>query len=102
MNHDPDRRATTEKVSELLKALTSPIRLKIIYLLSPQAELSSGVIQQQIAASQGLVSHHLIKMSDKGILTRTRRGKEVYYALADPVLRDWLELLLRIGQRTDA
>lgn len=102
MSQDPNSDTRTERVAALLKILASPVRLKIIYLLSQQAELSVGAIRKQVAEGHTLVSYYLIKMSDRGILTRTRRGKEVYYSLADPALADWLELLLRVGRKTDA
>lgn len=87
----------TERVAELLKVLAHPIRLKIINLLSQHRELNVRTIQEQIAISQSLVSHHLIKMNDKGILTKIRGGKEIYYSLADPILAEWISLVLKMG-----
>jgi len=84
----------TKRVAELLKVFAHPIRLKIINLLSQHRELNVMAIQEQIAISQSLASHHLIKMNDKGILTKARGGKENYYSLADPMLSEWLSLLL--------
>lgn len=86
----------TGRVAELLKVLAHPIRLRIINLLSQHSELNVGTIQGQIEISQSLVSHHLIKMNDKGILTKVRGGKEIYYSLADPILAQWLTLLMKI------
>ena len=87
----------TERVAELLKVLAHPIRLKIINLLSQHRELNVSTIQGQIAISQSSVSHHLIKMNDKGILIKIRGGKEIYYSLADPILAEWISLVLKIG-----
>ncbi|RZK32030.1 MAG: transcriptional regulator [Hymenobacter sp.] len=86
----------TQRVAELLKVLAHPIRLKIINLLSQHRELNVTAVQEQIAISQSLASHHLNKMNDKGILTKVRGGKEHYYSLADPTLAEWLTLLLKI------
>ncbi|RZK66722.1 MAG: transcriptional regulator [Pedobacter sp.] len=90
------RESDTQRVAELLKVLAHPIRLKIINSLSQHRELNATSVQKQIAISQSLASHHLIKMSEKGILTKVRGGKEIYYSLADPILTDWLTFLLKI------
>lgn len=90
------RESDPERVAELLKVLAHPIRLKIINSLSQHRELNVTSVQEQIAITQSLASHHLIKMSDKGILTKVRGGKEIYYSLADPILAEWLTLLLNI------
>jgi|GEM_PF-705525 len=82
------------RVAELLKLLGNPIRLKIIALLRHQDELRTGVIQQQVGVSMALVSQYLTKMSARGLLTRERRGSEVYFSLADPILSECLSLLL--------
>ncbi|RZM28329.1 MAG: transcriptional regulator [Pedobacter sp.] len=86
----------TQRVAELLKVLAHPDRLKIINSLSQHRELNVTSIQEQITISQSLASHHLVKMSEKGILTKVRRGNEIYYSLADPILAEWLTLLLKI------
>ena len=75
--------------------MAHPIRLTIIDLLGRQGESNVKVIQGQVAISQSLVSHHLIKMRDKGLLTSVRRRREIYYSLADPELAEWLGLLLK-------
>lgn len=86
----------TKRVANLLKVLAHPIRLKIIDLLSQHRELNVNTIEKQTATSQSLVSHHLIKMNDKGILTSVRRSREIYYSLADPLLADWISLVLKM------
>lgn len=91
------RESDIEQVAELLKILAHPIRLKIIKLLSQYHELNVMSIQQQIVISQSLVSHHLIKMNDKGILISVRRSKAIYYSLANPLLADWLSSVTKIG-----
>lgn len=89
--------ANTRRLSELLKVLAHPIRLKIVNSLSQHRELNVSTIEKQVSISQSSVSHHLIKMNDKGILTSVRRSKEIYYSLTDPTLADWLTLMLKMG-----
>lgn len=93
------RESDPERVAELLKVLAHPIRLRILNLLSQYRELNVMSIQEQVAISQSLISHHLIKMNDKGVLTKIRGGKEIYYSLADPMLADCFSLLLNRRQK---
>ena len=90
--------AKEERAAELLKVLAHPIRIKIISLLSQQSELNLGQLERQVKSQRSLVSHHLTKMSHRGVLIRRRQQREVYYALADVVLVDWLLVVLRVGQ----
>jgi ArsR family transcriptional regulator len=74
-----------EKVAEILKAIAHPVRLQILDVLREHNSLSVSEIQQAITiqTEQSLLSHHLIKMKDKGVLVCEKRGMNVFYALAD-------------------
>lgn len=74
-----------EKVAEILKAIAHPVRLQIMDVLRERPSLSVSEIQQaiQVNCEQSLLSHHLIKMKDKGVLVCEKRGMNVFYALAD-------------------
>ncbi|MVM30970.1 metalloregulator ArsR/SmtB family transcription factor [Spirosoma sp. HMF4905] len=83
------------RIANVLKVLANPIRIQIIRLLAEQGELNVSVIQSHLKISQALTSTYLIKMTDHGLVSSTRRGKEIYYSLVDPVLIDIVRLLLR-------
>lgn len=82
-----------EKAAYLLKNIAHPLRLGVIQLLSHHEKLSVGDICQRLDAEQSLMSHHLSNMRMVGLLTSTREGKNVFYALKE---RDVLEILLCI------
>lgn len=73
------------RVAEILKTIGHPIRLEILEVLEQEEPLSVTDIQNRIKTSveQSLLSHHLIKMKDKGILSCEKRGMNVYYRLYD-------------------
>ncbi len=74
--------AKLELMASILKAISHPLRLEIIELLEDREALSVAEIRDQIDAEQSLLSHHLIKMKDKGVLKSHRKGRHIYYTLA--------------------
>lgn len=72
-------------MSEILKAVGHPIRLEILELLEVNESLSVTKIQSglRVQVEQSMLSHHLIKMKDKGVLKCEKRGMNMYYSLVD-------------------
>lgn len=71
------------RVAEILKAIAHPVRLSILELLGENTALTVSEIQSYTSIEQSLLSHHLIKMKDKGVLKSYREGKNHYYQLTD-------------------
>jgi len=71
------------RVAEILKTIAHPVRLTIIEHLQNGRELSVSELQEITEVEQSSLSHHLIKMKDKGILGSRRDGKNIYYHLTD-------------------
>lgn len=69
-------------VSELLKQLSDPVRVKIFWLLSHREECLIN-ISALLDMSSPAISHHLRSMKECGIIQSRRDGKEVYYRIAD-------------------
>ncbi|MGB0166988.1 MAG: ArsR/SmtB family transcription factor [Luteibaculum sp.] len=72
-------------VADVLKTIAHPVRLEILEILEVAEPKSVGELQQGLktAVEQSMLSHHLIKMRDHGILTSHKEGKHMYYALKD-------------------
>jgi DNA-binding transcriptional ArsR family regulator len=70
-----------EKVAFILKTTAHPTRIAIVQLLAAQESLSVTDISEQLGVEQSLLSHHLSGMKLKGILSSTRDGKNILYAL---------------------
>ncbi|MBS1519010.1 MAG: helix-turn-helix transcriptional regulator [Bacteroidetes bacterium] len=73
------------RVAEILKTIGHPVRLQILEALEGKEPLSVSEIQDSIESEteQSLLSHHLIKMKDRGILRCEKNGMNVMYRLED-------------------
>lgn len=77
--------AEVMRVAEILKTIGHPVRLQILEILEQEEPLSVTDIQSRIEGNveQSLLSHHLIKMKDKGLLKCEKQGMNVYYSISD-------------------
>ncbi len=91
MTHETDRADLSrtanvledyEDVSELFRALSSPVRIALVSLLT-DGEMCVHELVDALGLPQPLVSQHLRILRDADLVTRTRRGREVAYVLAD-------------------
>ncbi len=73
------------KVAEILKTIGHPIRLQVLEVLEREEPLTVSQILERINldVEQSLLSHHLIKMKDKGILSSEKKGMHMYYRITD-------------------
>lgn len=72
-------------VAKILKIVSHPVRLEILEILEAYEPLTVSDIRERINSEieQSMLSHHLIKMKDNGILTSYKQGKNIYYSLTD-------------------
>ncbi|MGE7980061.1 MULTISPECIES: metalloregulator ArsR/SmtB family transcription factor [unclassified Psychrobacillus] len=71
------------KVVTLFKALADETRLKIAYALTIEEELCVCDVSEIIGSSVATASHHLRFLRDLSLAKSRRKGKLVYYSLAD-------------------
>lgn len=73
------------KVAEILKTIGHPVRLQILEVLGDKEPMSVTEIQEKLndKTEQSLLSHHLIKMKDRGILSCDKYGMNVLYRIED-------------------
>lgn len=71
-----------EDVSELFRALSSPVRIALVTLLT-DGEMCVHELVDTLGLPQPLVSQHLRILREADLVTRTRRGREVAYVLSD-------------------
>ena len=72
-----------ERASRSLKAMSHPLRLKILCTLGGQ-EISVQEIVERVGTSQSNISQHLAILRDKGILNARKDANRVYYRVGDP------------------
>jgi rhodanese-related sulfurtransferase len=84
--------ALFEAIALMGKAFASPVRLELLDLLA-QAPRSVDELSRLTAQSKANVSQHLQALRAAGMVTRTRAGARVSYAVAnEEALRLWLAL----------
>jgi len=71
-----------QKASQILKSLGHPDRLKIVEYLET-GEKTVGQIHRELDLIQPIVSQHLKKMLEKGIVDFRQEGTRYYYSLAN-------------------
>jgi DNA-binding transcriptional ArsR family regulator len=71
-----------ERASRALKAMSHPLRLKILCVLGDQ-EVSVQDIVESVGTSQSNISQHLAILRDKGILSSRKDANRVYYRVGD-------------------
>jgi DNA-binding transcriptional ArsR family regulator len=79
----------------LFQTLGDANRLRIINIIGSQRRSVSEIVETT-RLSQPLVSHHLRVLREQNILTTTREGPFVYYALNDTRLLDALGLFAEL------
>ncbi|HVM19217.1 MAG TPA: metalloregulator ArsR/SmtB family transcription factor [Egibacteraceae bacterium] len=74
--------AHLDAATGLLKALASPLRLRIVLSLADQPQCVHDLVAG-LGVAQPLVSQHLRVLRLSGLTSSERRGREIVYALAD-------------------
>ena len=69
--------------AEICKVFSNPTRLEILNLLRDK-EMSVTELIEKTKLSQANISQHLSIMKSKGIVTSSRKGKNIYYKLTNP------------------
>ncbi len=75
-----------EDASRSLKAISHPLRLKILCVLG-KGELSVQDILKIVGTTQSNVSQHLCLLKDKGVVTSRKDANRVYYSVKDETIQ---------------
>lgn len=73
------------RISDRLKALADPTRLKILLLLERDECCVSDLVEE-VGGSQANVSKHLSVLKNAGIVKSRREGMNVCYSLEEPAV----------------
>lgn len=80
------------EVSEFLKVINEPNRLRILFCLS-QTEKCVCEIWKNLELPQNLVSHHLKKLKELGLIQSKQKGRQVIYFSQKEVMQKYLSLV---------
>ncbi|MHA1593448.1 MAG: ArsR/SmtB family transcription factor [Candidatus Baldrarchaeia archaeon] len=97
MNHLMEE-SFLDTMARFFRALSDPIRLKILKVIMEHGEES--ICQCDIipatGRSQSTVAQHLKNLVESGILIAERRGRSIYYRISDPRVLKILDLAAEI------
>lgn len=77
---------------QIFKALADETRLKIAFSLTLEKEMCVCDVAAVIGSSNATASHHLRYLREHGLAKSKRKGKMVYYALADSHVYDLVNI----------
>jgi ArsR family transcriptional regulator len=86
----PLARRDAEALARLLKALSDPVRLRLLSFIAAQREGEACVchVVDHVELSQPTVSHHLRLLHQAGLLEREKRGAWVHYRVVPERLEE--------------
>lgn len=87
-----------ELAASKLRAISHPMRIAIIELLSGDTHLSVTEIYKALDIEQATASHHLNILKNKGVLVSKREGKKIFYALRSTTLTEIIECINRCNE----
>ncbi len=90
-----------ERASRALKAMSHPLRLKILCTLGEQ-EVSVQDIVENVGTSQSNISQHLAILRDKDILSTRKDANRVYYKIGDPRLLQLISMMRAVFCTTNS
>jgi DNA-binding transcriptional ArsR family regulator len=84
--------------AELFKALSHPVRIRILELLRG-GERTVSELQAQLAIDASSVSQQLAVLRARQLVTSRKEGTSVYYRVADPLVFELLDMARAIFDR---
>ena len=78
--------------AQMCQGLADPTRILILYFLADGPRYVTELVEM-LDVSQPTVSRHLKVLRDRGLVTATREGNTVHYALRDDRVIQALDLL---------
>ena len=74
-----------EHAAKVLKTIAHPVKLEILKILADQEPLDVTTLCGHVGmgCQISMMSHHLAKMKDNGVLSSEKQGKQVFYSIAN-------------------
>lgn len=79
--------------AEVLRALSHPVRLKILSFISKNREVNVNTIYRDLKLEQSITSQHLKILRDNDLVTSAREGKMVFYTVEFSKIKAIQEIL---------
>lgn len=88
-------RAAAGRAVGALKVLANEDRLLLLCQLS-QGEMCVSDIERALGIRQPTLSQQLGVLRNEGVVTTRREGKNIFYSVCDPAMREILALLYQL------
>ncbi|HBP44894.1 MAG TPA: transcriptional regulator [Flavobacteriales bacterium] len=74
-----------EYTAKVLKTIAHPVKLEILKILANNEPLDVTTLCRHVGmgCQISMMSHHLAKMKDNGVLNSKKHGKQVFYSIAN-------------------
>jgi DNA-binding transcriptional ArsR family regulator len=89
------RPETDDDLADLHEALADRWRVKVVTVLCERGEMTHGQLMKHLGLTQAHTSQVLGYLRSRGFVYGQRRGRNVYYGLAYPVICEALQALHR-------
>ena len=89
------REEDIERASRSLKAMSHPLRLKILCTLGNDEVSVQGIVEN-VGTSQSNISQHLAILRDKGILASRKDANKVFYRVGDARTLRLIEMMQEV------
>lgn len=86
-------------MTETLKALSDPVRRKILDLLKTKT-LTAGEISSNFELSDATISHHLSVLKNAGLIDSVRNGTFILYELNTSLFENVVSWLLSLKEES--
>lgn len=80
-----------EKYSEVFKALSHPLRLKIVCGLMKKGKCNVNTMVARLGESQSLISQHINILKSHNIIKGYREGNIIWYKLENEIVKKIFE-----------
>ena len=94
----PKEMMNTVSLNLMFKALSDPIRRKILLMLKKR-DMTAGEIAEEFDISKPSISHHLNVLKQAGMVIDERKGQYIYYSINTSVFEDVVSFALQLSGR---
>lgn len=84
-------------MAKILRVIAHPVKLNVILLLGKEGTMDVSSLCERLdcGCQKSMMSHHLHKMKDNGIVNSEKNGKQVFYSLTDPNILNIFECITK-------
>jgi DNA-binding transcriptional ArsR family regulator len=89
------------RVDAVFSALADPTRRAVLRAVADAGHVTATQLSTHFPVSRQAVAKHLGALSDAGLVSATRQGRETFYALTPAPLTDALDWITGVGAEWD-